>query len=349
MKIIILTSSTNIKYGAGMDRVIYNAKETLGKEFELVLYVSAKNFYELFKGIFKILINNPFSFSFIIFNSLASVRFKINPFWKLYFYLSKLFSIKNVFYWHEMPDYYEKFRNDDINNAKIIENSFKNKGILQLACSNANSGSSLYFDSKPNIHNINNCILPREKIGNITFAKFTIITVASIQELKGADIWTDVAINVCKQNKEIHFIWCGGAVNKELYRECLQKITLANLEDNITFIGKIEDAVILTSAAHLYFCSSRMDSFPLAILEAMNYGKNIIYYDSGGVAEAVGDDGLFIPEFSKEKTVIAILNKFEEFKSSPQSIFNQAVYDKFYKNYTPEIFVRKLKSALSQK
>jgi glycosyltransferase involved in cell wall biosynthesis len=346
MKIIILTSSTNIKYGAGMDRVIYNAKEILDKEFDLVLYLSAKNFYDVTKGVIKIILNNPFSFSFIIFNSLSSVQFKSNRFWKIYFYLSKICFVKQVFYWHEMPLYYENFKSNCNKIAKSIEITFKGMNILQLSCSEANKNSSTYFDKVPNVVNINNCIIPRKLNKNIFLSKFTVITVASIQELKGTDIWTEVAINVCKKNKEIQFLWCGNKLDQQMSERCLSKINQANLEDNILFLGKVEDAAVLTSTAHLYYCSSRMDSFPLAILEAMSQGKNIVYYDSGGVAEAVGNEGVFIPDFSIEQTVNAILQKFEEFKSNPGKVFNQALYDKFYSNYTPEIFVKKLKDAL---
>jgi glycosyltransferase involved in cell wall biosynthesis len=86
----------------------------------------------------------------------------------------------------------------------------------------------------------------------------------------------------------------------------------------------------------------------LAVLEAMNHGKNIIYYNSGGVMEAVGENGFFIPNFLIENTVDAILKKHQEFLTNPNTVFNKEVYDKFYNNYTPEIFAKKLKVALER-
>lgn len=348
MKIIILTSSTDIRYGGGMDRVIHNAKEALNKEFELVLYLSGKNIYTFCSGIFKILMNNPFTFSFIIFNSLSSVRSSANPFWKMYYFFCRLFFIKLVFYWHEMPEYYSRFAVREKSAADSIERFFKNRKCIQLCCSEANKQSALFFDQAPNVTNISNCIVPRDYNKNLLFSKFTVVTVGSIQEIKGTDIWTDVAIKVCQKNDSIQFIWCGGVLMNELFANCQQKIKEANLEDRISFLGKVEDAAVITSAAHLYYCSSRLDSFPLSILEAMNHGKNIIYYNSGGVIEAVGANGIFISNFSIEKTVDAILEKHQEFIANPNTVFNKNLYDKFYENYTPEVFTKKMKKALEK-
>lgn len=343
MKIIILTSSTDIRYGRGADRVIFNAKQALNNKFDFVVYASGQNIYTFCLGIVKILKHNPFTFSFIIFNSQTSMRSTSNPFWIFFYFFAKMFNIKRVVYWHEMPVFVDKYANK----SKTILRFFKNKGTIQLCVSEANKPSALIFDSIPNVRNINNCIIPRRTNKNFLLAKFTVITVGAADHTKGIDIWTKVAIEVCKQNKEIHFIWCGSDVDKnQMLNECLQKVKDAGLAENISFLGKVEDAAVLTSAAHLYYCSSRLDSFPLAILEAMNHGKNIIYYDSGGVVEAVGKHGIFIEDFSTDKTVLAILDKYEEFKIRPQSVFNNEVYEKFYNNYTPEIFATKLKNAL---
>lgn len=345
MKILILTSSTDIRYGRGSDRVIFNAKEKLNAEFEYVVYLSGKNIYTFCIGVAKIILNNPFSFKFIIFNAQSSIRTNANPYWKLFYVIAKVLKIKYVIYWHEMPYFVENYAKK----SKFLQRVFKEDNLIQFCCSEANKPSAFFFEKNPNVQVINNCIIPRKFNKNLLFLNFTVITVGTVDNTKGADIWTDVAIDVCKQNKNIQFIWCGDVVDQKMHKDCLVKINEAQLAENITFLGKVEDAVVITAAAHLYFCSSRMDSFPLAILEAMSHGKNIIYYDSGGVVEAVGNDGIFIPEFSKDNTVNVILDKFEEFKANPQTVFNQAVYDKFYENYTPEIFVKKLKAALLNK
>lgn len=72
------------------------------------------------------------------------------------------------------------------------------------------------------------------------------------------------------------------------------------------------------------------------------------FCSSGGVVEAVGEHGVFIPDFSIELTVNAILDQYEAFESNPETVFNKAVYDKFYSNYTPDVFAVKLKECVGE-
>src|SRR5436190_2031404 len=105
---------------------------------------------------------------------------------------------------------------------------------------------------------------------------------------------------------------------------------------------------MLISTAHLYSASSRIDSFPLAVLEAMSFGKNIIYYNSGGISEAVGEFGACVEDFCISKSVASIISFYNAFEKQSESIFNKDLYERFYNNYTPEIFVKKFKNALNE-
>ncbi|HBK83736.1 MAG TPA: hypothetical protein DDZ41_09100, partial [Flavobacterium sp.] len=331
MKIIILTSSSDMRYARGSDRVIHYARETLNKEFDQVLYLTGNSIYKFCIGIIKIIINNPFTFNFIIYNAQSSLCSKSNPYWIYYYFISWIFRIKTVVYWHEMPYFVE----NKTGKSKFILWLFKNKKIIQLCCSEANKHSAFVFDKNPNITNINNCIIPRKTPKIFLLSKFTVITIGSFDLTKGADIWTEVAINVCNKNDEIQFIWCGdGVKNETVMDECKQKVVNSNFEDRISFLGRVEDAAVLTSAAHLYFSSSRLDSFPLSVLEAMSFGKNIIHYESGGVKEQVGDYGICIENFDCNKTATAILKQYDAFVLDSNSVFNKNLYNRYLDNYT---------------
>jgi len=160
-------------------------------------------------------------------------------------------------------------------------------------------------------------------LSKLQYNTFTIVTVGSIQHIKGTDLCTDVALEVCKKNENVQFVCCGGALDKKLFEECLKKVKNNELEDRILFLGHIDDAKSIIAAAHLYFSSSRLDSMLLAVLEAMSFGKNIGYYDSGGIKEAVGGFGFLIPKFDVQKTKYAILEKPKLFENNPKSIFNE--------------------------
>ncbi len=345
--IIIVTSSDNIKYGGGMDKVIYHAQSELKNHFKTVTIVSAKSFINIIKGFFKILINNPFSYDFIIFNSLASFSKKYNKHWKFFYYFAKICKTKQVVYWHEMPDYYLRFKNNltTKNESISIENKFKNKNILQLCCSIENSRIAYLFDKNPNLKVINNCIQINQ-IFNLEYKNFTVISVGSIQKRKGTDLWINVAIKTCKVNKNIKFIWCGSVFEKNIYDRCMRKIKENNLENQIYFLGQVEDAKFLVASAHLFFLSSREDTFALSVLEAMSYGKNIVHFESGGVEEQVGQFGLSVKYYDINQTVEIILKQYEKFEIDPASIYNQNLYQRFWNNYTPNIFVEKFINAL---
>jgi glycosyltransferase involved in cell wall biosynthesis len=259
-----------------------------------------------------------------------------------------MFRIKNSIYWHEMPEYYINYSLDyrSKNEIKQIENKFKNKRILHLACSPQNAKIASFFDHNPMVRIIHNCIKRPDLFVSLTYSDFTIITVGSIQKIKGTDIWTEVAIKACTINESIKFVWCGGDSDKQLFAECKQKVKNASFENRIFFLGHIEDAKFITLGSHIYFSSSRIDSFPLAVLEAMSYGKNIIHYESGGVLEQLGGFGICVENFDIERTVEVILKQYAIFSVDGNSIFNQNIYNRFIENYTPEKFVEKFKNAL---
>jgi glycosyltransferase involved in cell wall biosynthesis len=350
MKIIIIVSSDNIKYDRGNNRVIYNSLEELNVQFDKVIIISARNIIDVVKGVVKIIINNPFSFDFLIFNALMSVKKSCNKFWLFFLYFAKIFKIKPALYWHEMPNHYEGYRNKPMSkkDVTIMERHLKNKNYLHLCVSKANSGIAFFFEDNPKIKIVFNCIPTREMFSNFRLDRFTVVTIGAIDTIKGVDIWTKVAIAVCNIDKKVQFVWCGGIIEKELYSSCIEAINKNSLQDRILFLGHVEDASIIASAAHLYFSSSRIDSMPLAVLEAMSFGKNVIHYDSGGIEEAVGEQGIRIENFDVAETKNKILEKIEDFEKDTNSIFNKELYDRFYENFTPTLFVNRLKKVLKE-
>jgi glycosyltransferase involved in cell wall biosynthesis len=330
-----------------MNRVIYNAYSELIREFDEVIIVSAKNSKELFLGVIKLLKSNPCSFDFIIFNSLSSIRKSHNKFWYLFWLLASVFKIRKVMYWHEMPNYLKKFKDNKENKRDmiLINRFLLNKKIKHLSVSSESAKSSYFLNATTESTVVYNTIISKPKF-SLLYSTFTVATVGSIQYIKGTDIWTDVAISVCNANKDIQFVWCGGALDKQLYYNCVEKIAKNKLSDRIFFIGHFEDAVSIISASHLYFSSSRLDSFPLSILEAMSQGKNCIFYESGGIKEALSGLGTLIQDFDIDRTKNAILSKKMNFDVDTQSVFNQNIYNQFKENFTPEVFVNNLKKAL---
>ena len=69
------------------------------------------------------------------------------------------------------------------------------------------------------------------------------------------------------------------------------------LDDRINFKGTTDDIPTVLTNADVFVLSSRWESFPLSILEAMSAGCAVIATDVGGVSEAIkdGHNGLLVP------------------------------------------------------
>jgi glycosyltransferase involved in cell wall biosynthesis len=344
MKIIFCVSSVSLFNSGGMNRVIADTLPILRSRGIPYLLICPRSLLTLCKGLTHLIINNPFSYDFIVFNSLAAVRRK-NKYWKVLFYLSKAFSWKKIIYWHEMPSYFEKYKNLNAFEAGQILRLFNRKRILHLTVSESNSKLVDEFFYNATKRLVYNTIDAKRLTGWNRFHYPSIVTIGSVQEIKGTDIWTKVAVEVCKKNSQAHFLWCGSVFDNELYQKCLKEISANNLEDRVQFIGYVSNPVILIQYSYLFFLPSRSDSMPLVVLEAMACGKNVIYYDSGGAREALGDFGILIDDFDINKTITKILEYLDNFDEG-RDMVNENLMHRFQQNFTPEIFTERFLNSI---
>lgn len=76
----------------------------------------------------------------------------------------------------------------------------------------------------------------------------------------------------------------------ELEAGVREHVSQLALDDRFDFMGTTDDIATVLTNADAFVLSSRWESFPLSILEAMSAGCAIIATDVGGVSEAI-DDG----------------------------------------------------------
>ena len=62
----------------------------------------------------------------------------------------------------------------------------------------------------------------------------------------------------------------------------------------VDFVGEVDDPIPLLAAADIVLMPSRLDAFPLAVLESMALSKPIIGFDVGGIREQLGDAGIVV-------------------------------------------------------
>jgi glycosyltransferase involved in cell wall biosynthesis len=134
------------------------------------------------------------------------------------------------------------------------------------------------------------------------------ITLASIERRKGQDILLEAIKKLpTKLREAAHFKIVGRYLEPSLVEKV--KASAAGL-GNVEFTGERNHAqsLELLAASDGLICSSRDETMPITILEAMSLGKVIISADVGGIAEWVRDEmnGLLVPPENPEALARAI-------------------------------------------
>ena len=80
----------------------------------------------------------------------------------------------------------------------------------------------------------------------------------------------------------------------ETIDECHKLVHSLNIDDNVVFLGEINDVPELLSQTDIFVISSRSEAFPIVLLEAMAAGLPIIATRVGGMRDVVKDNGLLV-------------------------------------------------------
>lgn len=108
-----------------------------------------------------------------------------------------------------------------------------------------------------------------------------IVMIGTIQARKGVDLFSKVADMAKARGLPWRFRWIGRPTGDDgLY-----------LSENVDWAGVLEGEALADAyrQASLFFLPSMDDPFPLASLEAMSYGVNVVCYRHVGAAEILGD------------------------------------------------------------
>ena len=131
---------------------------------------------------------------------------------------------------------------------------------------------------------------------------------------KGADVFPAVIQNVLREVKEASFVFGGIGETKELL-QALPEAARERVSCPGWITGEEKEKAFRESA--VFFFPSRMEAFPMAVLEAMGHGLPIVATKTGGIPDIVedGKDG-FLAEVGDEKTmsekIIRLLTREDE-------------------------------------
>ncbi len=101
---------------------------------------------------------------------------------------------------------------------------------------------------------------------------------------KGVDLFEQLADEILEQRPEVLFRWLGGEGRR-------RNMT----HSRVDFLPATDNPYPFLAGLDVFVLTSRVDPFPLVVLEAMVLGRPVVAFDVGGVAEQVGEAGIVVP------------------------------------------------------
>ena len=156
-------------------------------------------------------------------------------------------------------------------------------------------------------------------LNNLNIQGKTIITtVTGINPTKGLEYFVEMAALLLKKNSNLQFLIAGEKVSSQTryYKQIKKLIYSKQIQENIVFLGLIEEIPSLLKSSDIFVCTSISESGPMAVWEAMAMEKPVVTTDVGAVKNYIldGQSGYIVPiKNSKE-----LSNKVNYLLNNPQ-------------------------------
>ncbi len=167
---------------------------------------------------------------------------------------------------------------------------------------------------------------------------FIIGYVGNIIRRKGLDVLIKAFIMLKKDPtfEKLELMIIGndpGEENGNYMKSILSEIKNAGICDSIKFFGYINRPIELMKEFDIFVMPSRMESFGLAIVEAMSLGVPVISTYSGSIPEVIrnGKSGILVPKENAEELAAAIKRLYmdEELRNSLVKEAEKEVKERF--------------------
>lgn len=111
-------------------------------------------------------------------------------------------------------------------------------------------------------------------------------------EKKGQDILIKAVTEVKKKYPNIVCYFAGGydEEHKEAFEKLQQMVGKLNLEDNVVFLGSVDNVPGLLERLDIFVLPSRFEGFGISLIEAMAMGIPCVASNLDGPAEIIGHD-----------------------------------------------------------
>jgi len=159
-------------------------------------------------------------------------------------------------------------------------------------------------------------------------SRYIIVNAATIYDLKNPDLFIKIAKNTIKKNKDITFLWIGGGDGVDEINSILMN---EKIYENIKFVGHIHKKFMnsIFSQIDALLVTSKVETFPLIILEALMHKKVVFSSNFKGVDNLINHDhnGFIFKQSEYRKTsnlIIDILgnkSKYDQISKNGNNIF----------------------------
>jgi glycosyltransferase involved in cell wall biosynthesis len=149
---------------------------------------------------------------------------------------------------------------------------------------------------------------------------------------KGVDLWLNIAARVASKAPDLdpHFVWVGGDPPPEFTTWAAS----TGMTHKVIFTGPTANPYPLMAAFDVFTLTSRVDPFPLVVLEAMALHLPVVSFAVGDVAVQLGSTGRIVPAESVDSAAIEVTSLLRD-RSLRISLGREAacrVHDRFNRN-----------------
>jgi glycosyltransferase involved in cell wall biosynthesis len=122
---------------------------------------------------------------------------------------------------------------------------------------------------------------------------------------KGVDLWLEMVARVAPEVADLdpRFAWVGAGPPADF-----SEWATPELRGRVTFTGSLDNPYPWLAALDVFSFTSRVDQFPLVVLEAMNLNRAVVAFAVGDVPSQIGDAGMLVPPQDVARLADAVIS-----------------------------------------
>ena len=134
--------------------------------------------------------------------------------------------------------------------------------------------------------------------------------VATLKKEKGLDDFLEIAAAIAPRNKWVHFVLIGGG---PLVSHLVSRAAQLGLSARLHLMGTRADIADLVAGFDVFLCTSEVETFGLAVVEAMYLRVPVVAFDVGAMKEVIFDgvDGFLVKPRDIDNAAARVMSLIE--------------------------------------